>query len=87
MPTDPVNGRQVVQFICAYRVFDPEAEISLSTRENSAFRDMTVRIGANSMSAGSSAQPGGYVDPNPEPEQSSVNDSYSPEEMIVAIKA
>ncbi len=87
MPADPINDRQMVQLICAYRIFDPEVEISLSTRESSAFRDMAVRIGANSMSAGSSTQPGGYVDPNPELEQFSINDSRSPEEMIAAIKA
>ena len=77
----------MVQLICAYRIFDPEVEISLSTRESSAFRDMAVRIGANSMSAGSSTQPGGYVNPNRELEQFSINDSRSPEEMIAAIKA
>lgn len=87
MPADPINDRQMVQLICAYRIFDPEVEISLSTRESSAFRDMAVRIGANSMSAGSSTQPGGYVNPNPELEQFSINDSRSPEEMIAAIKA
>ena len=87
MPSDPINDRQMVQLICAYRIFDPEVEISLSTRESSAFRDMAVRIGANSMSAGSSTQPGGYVNPNPELEQFSINDSRSPEEMIAAGEA
>ena len=87
MPADPINDRQMVQLICAYRIFDPEVEISLSTRESSAFRDMAIRIGANSMSAGSSTQPGGYVDPNPELEQFSINDSRSTKEVVAAIKA
>lgn len=87
MPKDPITDKQLIQLICAYRLFDPEVDISLSTREGSAFRDMAMHIGVTSMSAASSTIPGGYVERNEELEQFSINDGRSVPQMLEAIRA
>lgn len=88
MPKDPISDRQMAQLICAYRIFDPEVDISLSTRESAEFRDMAMRIGVTTMSAASSTEPGGYASaPHKELEQFVINDGRSVEEMAVAIRA
>lgn len=86
MPKDPIKDIEMVQLICAFRLLSPQVEISLSTRESASFRDMAMRIGANSMSAGSSTQPGGYAHPNKELEQFSINDNRTPQELEQAIR-
>lgn len=87
MPADPINDREMVQLICAFRIFNPEVEISVSTRESAKFRDMAIRIGANSLSAQSSTQPGGYVHPDHALEQFAINDTRSPEEVVASVKS
>lgn len=85
-PKDPINDMEMAQLICAYRLFDPEVDISLSTRESAAFRDMAMHIGVTSMSAGSSTEPGGYAKNREELEQFEINDSRSAKEMEKAIR-
>ncbi|MDR1273855.1 MAG: 2-iminoacetate synthase ThiH [Odoribacteraceae bacterium] len=87
VPNDPISDRELVQLICAYRLLDQEVEISISTRESRAFRDHVMLLGATSMSAGSSTEPGGYVSPHAELEQFAINDNRSPQEMVDAIRA
>lgn len=86
-PNSPVSDRDLVQLICAYRLFDRDVEISLSTRESSRFRDNVFPLGITSMSAGSSTEPGGYANPTDNLEQFEINDSRSPEEFAKAITA
>lgn len=81
-----MTDRQLVQLICAYRLFDPEVELSLSTRESPAFRDKVLPLGITSMSAASKTQPGGYADDAPELEQFSVSDERSADEVAEAVK-
>ena len=57
-----MDDKQLVQLICAYRLFNPEVELSLSTRESEHFRDNVLPLGITSLSAGSSTQPGGYAE-------------------------
>ena len=59
----------------------------MSTRESLEFRDHVMHLGATSMSAGSSTEPGGYVVPHKELEQFAINDTRTPLEMVEAIKA
>lgn len=47
-----VNEKELFQIICAYRLFLPFANITISTRENSNFRDNIVKIAATKISAG-----------------------------------
>lgn len=57
-PNALISEAQLVQIICAFRLFAPEAELSLSTRESPFFRDHMIPIAINSISAGSKTQPG-----------------------------
>lgn len=86
-PNDPISDQQMIQLICAYRLFDPQVDISLSTRESSAFRDMAMHIGVTSMSAASSTSPGGYAEPSQELEQFTIHDTRSVNEIIKAIQS
>jgi len=63
-PNFIMDDRDLTQLICAYRLWNEDLELSISTRENERFRDNIIPIGITSMSAGSKTNPGGYaVDP------------------------
>lgn len=59
-PNASVTERDLLQLICAFRIFDPHIDITLSTRERESFRDVAIHSGITSMSAGSRTEPGGY---------------------------
>ena len=81
-----MNEKELVQLICAFRLFNNEVELSLSTRENEHFRDNVLPLGITTMSAGSKTQPGGYSNDKTLLEQFSVNDDRSPFEIAQIIK-
>lgn len=58
----PVSDRALVQLLCAWRLFSPDLELTLSTRESPALRDRLVSLGVTSLSAASSTRPGGYAE-------------------------
>jgi 2-iminoacetate synthase len=81
----PISDKELLQLICAYRIFNPDVELSVSTRETATFRDNVIKLGATSMSAGSKTNPGGYaVDPE-SLEQFEIDDVRSPEEFMKII--
>ena len=86
-PNFPVSDKDIVKLSCAFRIFDPDLDISFSTREAPKFRDSLIGLGVSSMSAGSRTEPGGYSNPENALEQFEVSDSRSPEEVSLAIKA
>lgn len=62
---DKINPRdvhepQLLQVICAYRLFMPFASITISTRECQRFRDNIVKIAATKISAGVDVGIGGH---------------------------
>lgn len=59
-PNFVMDDSDLLQLICAYRIWNEELEISLSTRESERFRNHIIPIGINSMSAASKTNPGGY---------------------------
>jgi 2-iminoacetate synthase len=73
-----MTDRELVQLICAYRIFKPEAELSLSTRESERFRNHVIKLGITSISAGSKTNPGGYTMPSESLEQFEISDERSP---------
>ena len=85
-PQHPITDRQMLQLICAYRLFDPQVELSISTRESPAFRDFLMQVGITTMSAGSKTQPGGYAEDNTELEQFAISDERSPAQVVSVIK-
>lgn len=63
-PNFIMEDRDLLQLICAYRIWNEDLEISISTRESEHFRNHIIPIGVTSMSAASKTNPGGYaVDP------------------------
>jgi len=83
-----MEDKQLVQLICAFRLFNPEAELSLSTRESEHFRDNVLPLGITSLSAGSSTQPGGYAETSEKAlEQFEISDERSPAEMSNVVKS
>lgn len=60
-PNFIMEDSDLLQLICAYRLWNEDLEISISTRENEKFRDNIIPLGITSMSAGSKTNPGGYI--------------------------
>lgn len=86
-PNVIINDKQLAQIIFAYRIFDHDIEIALSTREDKVFRDSMTTLGITSLSAGSKTDPGGYAVYCDELEQFSVNDNRSPIEVLNSVKS
>lgn len=86
-PKVEMSDRELVQLICAWRIFNQEVELSLSTRETPHFRDHVIPLGITGMSAGSKTNPGGYVVEPESLEQFEIADERSAAEMARAIKA
>lgn len=60
-PLSPLPEREMVQLLCALRLFLPDAGLVLSTREPAALRDGLIPLGITLISAGSHTEPGGYT--------------------------
>lgn len=84
-PNVVMSDRELAQLIFAFRIFDHDVDISISTREAPRLRDHLVSLGVTSMSAGSKTDPGGYRSYPQALEQFSVNDERSPREVERAI--
>src|SRR5688572_16792613 len=86
-PKVEMSDRELVQLICAYRIFNEEVELSLSTRESQNFRNNVVRLGITSISAGSKTDPGGYASQEHALEQFEISDERTPAEIISMIRS
>jgi 2-iminoacetate synthase len=60
-PLTQISDRQLVQLVCALRLFLPDAGLVLSTREPAKLRDGLIPLGITMISAGSHTEPGGYT--------------------------
>lgn len=72
-----MSDRDLIQLICAYRIFNQEVELSMSTRESATFRDHVIKLGITSISAESKTDPGGYASPDVNLEQFEIDDDRS----------
>lgn len=82
-----IQDVELLQLICALRLFDENLELSLSTREPAALRDILVDVGVTSMSAGSSTEPGGYTNKDSALKQFEIEDRRTAakvKEMLLA---
>jgi 2-iminoacetate synthase len=86
LPKVIMSDRELVQLICAYRIFDNEVELSISTREHEKFRDHIIRLGITSMSAGSKTNPGGYAVDRESLEQFEISDERTPQQISEMIR-
>ncbi|HVD97614.1 MAG TPA: 2-iminoacetate synthase ThiH [Cytophagaceae bacterium] len=85
-PKVDMTDKELVQLICAYRLFNEEIELSISTRESEKFRNNSMKFGITSMSAGSKTNPGGYAVEKQSLEQFEINDERSPAEVADMIR-
>ncbi|MCX2453507.1 2-iminoacetate synthase ThiH [Pedobacter sp. PLR] len=84
-PKVVMNDRELVQLICAYRLFNEEVELSISTRESEVFRDHIIKLGITSISAGSKTNPGGYAVAPQSLEQFEISDERTATEIAEMI--
>lgn len=81
-----VHERQLLQVICAYRIFLPYSNITISTRENKNFRDNIVDIAATKISAGVDVGIGGHGDEDKKgDEQFEISDSRNVKQVYQAL--
>ena len=80
-----VHEPQLLQIICAYRIFMPFASITISTRECQRFRDNIINIAATKISAGVGVGVGGHEGTKKGDEQFEISDSRCVEEVYQAI--
>ena len=82
-----VHEPQLLQVVCAYRLFMPFASITVSTRECERVRDHLVQIAATKISAGVSTGIGGHVEEIEEKgdDQFEISDGRSVKEVYDAL--
>lgn len=81
-----VHEPQLLQVICAYRLFMPFASITISTRECARFRDNIVDIAATKISAGVDVGIGGHGDNEKKgDEQFEISDGRNVKEIYDAL--
>ena len=76
-----LRDRDLVQLYCAFRIFNHEMELTLSTRENPQLRENLIPLGVTTMSAGSKTNPGGYTNNDDSLAQFEISDERSPAEI------
>ncbi len=88
---DKINPRdvhepQLLQVICAYRIFMPFAAITISTRECERFRNNAINIAATKISAGVDVGIGGHSGSQKGDEQFEISDPRNVDEVYKAIE-
>lgn len=84
-----VSDRDLVQIMCAYRLFMPHAHITVSSRESESFRNAVMKICATKVSAGVQVDVGGHSASNKHKssDQFDINDTRSVAQMHADIIA
>ena len=85
-PKVEMTDSDLVQLICAFRIFNEDVELSISTRESEVFRNNIVHLGITSMSAESKTNPGGYVVEKQSLEQFEISDERTTEEIAEMLR-
>lgn len=84
-----VHEKQLLQVMCAYRIFMPFAGMTISTRERAGFRNKVIGIAATKISAGVSTGIGSHsadIEDQGD-DQFEINDTRNVDEVYNAIKA
>jgi 2-iminoacetate synthase len=84
-PKVVISDKELVQLICAWRIYNEEIELSISTRESEILRDNIIKLGATTISAGSRTSPGGYTIEEHSLEQFEIDDSRTVAEITTMI--
>lgn len=85
VPEKIISDKELVQLICAYRIFNEDVELSISTREPEIFRNNIIKLGITSMSAGSKTNPGGYTVEPESLEQFEISDERNAKQIAELI--
>ena len=80
-----VHERQLLQVVCAYRLFMPFSSITVSTRECERVRNSLIKIAATKISAGVNVGIGGHSGEEKGDEQFEIDDTRSVDEVYQAI--
>ena len=82
-----VHEPQLLQIMCAYRIFMPFAGMTISTRERAGFRDHVIGLAATKISAGVSTGIGSHVEGEEEKgdDQFEIADNRNVEEVYDSI--
>ncbi|MCI5605517.1 MAG: 2-iminoacetate synthase ThiH [Clostridia bacterium] len=81
-----VHEPQLLQVICAYRLFMPFSNITISTRECERFRNNIIKIAATKISAGVSVGIGDHSGEKKGDEQFEISDPRNVDEVYSAIE-
>lgn len=91
VPATDVHERELLQVMCAYRLFLPFSSITISSRERAEFRDGVLGLVATKASAGVSTAVGEHApelaDSASGDEQFEIADERSVPQMVAAIRA
>lgn len=82
-----VHERQLLQIMCAYRLFMPFAGINISTREGANFRNNVINICATRISAGVKTSVGGHSEEEKGDAQFIISDDRSVDEIVEKIQS
>ncbi|MFS1511957.1 2-iminoacetate synthase ThiH [Chengkuizengella sp. SCS-71B] len=88
-PVVDVTDRHLIQMMLAMRLFLPECNMNLSTRESPTLRDELLSYGVTNMSAASCTAVGGYTSQNQKytaNHQFDISDVRSVDEIVTIIK-
>ena len=85
-PFHKMDDATFIQVMTAYRLFQPKAGITVSTRENHEFRNNIMPLGVTKFSAGSKTGVGGYADGDKSTCQFEISDKSSIEETENSIR-
>lgn len=80
-----VHETQLLQVVCAYRIFMPFASITISTRECERFRNNVINIAATKISGGVNVGIGGHTGEEKGDGQFEISDGRTVEEVYDAI--
>ncbi len=80
-----VHEAQLLQVVCAYRLFMPFASITISTRECERVRNHLIQIAATKISAGVNVGIGGHIGEEKGDEQFEIDDTRGVGEVYQAI--
>ncbi|MGN1206460.1 MAG: 2-iminoacetate synthase ThiH [Eubacterium sp.] len=80
-----VHEAQLLQVVCAYRLFMPFSNITVSTRECERVRNSLIKIAATKISAGVNVGIGGHSGEEKGDEQFEIDDTRSVDEVYQAI--
>ncbi|MCC8158619.1 MAG: 2-iminoacetate synthase ThiH [Phascolarctobacterium sp.] len=82
-----VHELQLLQIICAYRIFLPFASLTISSRESARFRDNVVGLAATKISAGVDVGIGGHSRESKGDEQFLIDDGRTVREICAMLNS